>query len=248
MKNFGLFALGLTACGVPSTEYALMGEVKETAFPNGHVGCEWVDHNLKAHPPLTGQLSFSSPNCHVDKDSKPQFGHTTEFELDTNNFLRARRIPHDPKVNKINSFSKPLLGIYRLEGKEPVEFLQKFFDGKSSKDCELAQNPSGRWQIGIPKTVLETKGWSFPYFNQTCPIALGPYIIKEESCLSDYHFPISYYGKFGGQECAKPVDENTRFNAFRISGDYVFAYRQGELESHPENIRFAAPYSMKYIQ
>lgn len=246
MKKVVLLALSLTACGVPSVDYPLMNEIKETAFPKGYIGCEWVNYRLKTHPPLTGHLSFNSPNCYVDKNTRPQFGHTSEFKLDANNFLRVRKIPHDPKFDNVNSFSEPLLAIYRLEGKDPEEFLRKFFKVDVSRDCELAQNSSGRWQIGISKIALETKGWSFPYFNQTCPIDPGPYMFKEESCLSDHHFPISNYGKFGGQKCAKAVDEGTKFNAFRISGDFVFAYRQDELESHPENIRFADPYSMRY--
>ena len=230
-------------CSEEGVSYSLLEGEREIEFPEGYVGCEWEPHVLKMQPPLSGKIVFKAIDCNKDKKFRPKYGYKTVFSIDRNNTLKLGKAPLDPndKITKRKPYA--YLSVI-AHGGDPEKVMRRFFKESNNKHCRLDVTPSGRWQIGLSKAHYEELGYSFPYYNQPCPKNIG-YSEIEMACLSDEFFPFAE--PYFLNVCSAKNEGNSTYNAFRVSGPVVFAYRQDELESHPENVRTLDPYSVKYI-
>jgi len=195
----------------------------------GHVGCAWKPYHFKTHRPLKGTMIVNILDCPIDKKFEPAFGYKTEYVLNSDNELMVEKKPADPKYPETKKPSGPFLILHKLEGTSE-SFMQKFVNQTKDKNCTIRENSKGVWQIGFEKSYLETQGYSFPYYGETCPSdAFSRYGEKSEPCLKEEHFPlgktnICFYGEEYGPD-----------SIFRISGPVVVEYHRLLFEPHPED-------------
>ena len=230
-------------CSEDRVSYALLEGEREIEFPDGYIGCEWETHVLKMKPPLSGELAFRAINCYKDKRYRPKYGYKRLFSVDWNNTLKIGKFPYDPDYLTTKQEPYAYLSVIAHNG-APETVMRRYLKKSDHKHCELDVTPTGRWQIGLSKKYYEELGYSFPFYNQPCPLNIG-YSEGEMACLSDDFFPHAQQPL--SNICSVITEDSSTYTAFRVSGPVVFAYRQGELESHPENIRPLDPYSIRYI-
>ena len=245
-KNLCLSAaISLTACSVSNerskTFKLVEGDVTREII-EGFKGCEWKGHKFKTRAPLKGKMTLNILDCPIDKKYEPAFGYKTIYFLNSDNELMLKSRPFDPKYPHTKQPSGPFLKLHKLEG-YPEAFMQKFVNKTQNPNCTIRENSNGVWQIGYEKTFLESQGYSFPYFDETCPSdAFKNYKEKSRPCLKEEQFPLQISGI-----CSFDENYGSEFK-FRISGPVIVEYHRELFEPHPEDQALLDISSIEFTQ